>query len=214
MDNYASFCFVEELPELLADVNALEARLRLAGNGVGADRVIRAYSQLKTDLTAMGAAMAVRATEILRRHEHDSRVRPDTLGGGGPALEDYLVCEPVPTFGGMSWGSIGVANETLLDAEVEWWWTNEEGYTGHVGRVLYGTFEPGGAPPDASEFRQHPLFEPSRGASGVIRNPIPARRFILHALPDIGAEWHTAFDAVKATFSAEIAAAMAPRVRP
>src|SRR5215831_239537 len=211
MDDYATWCYVRELPELLVDLNRREAQERARGNAVGADALIRAYSRFKLELTAMGVSIAEEGTKIVRRHEHDSRVRPDTFGGGGARLEDHLRCEPLPLFKGISWGSVGIVNETELDAEVPWWWTNEEGYSGHVGRVLYGEFVGmgGSMPPDPLEFRTHPLFQPGPGGSGVIRNPIPARHFVASAAPEIMTAWHAAYDAVYADFLAEIDVALA-----
>lgn len=209
--NYAYYLYVTELPELLAATNALEARLRLAGNSLGADQVIRAYSQLRAELEALGVTMAVRGTEILREKERSSRVRPDTQGAGGPRLGDNLDCDPLP----IVWGSVGIANEDLLDRNVPWWSTNEEGSSARVGKVLYGVFEPGEAAPEGGlqQNREHPLFQPlpSKGSpSGLIRNPIPARRFIEHSIPEIDVLWRDAFDAIKATFVTQITLAQVP----
>lgn len=207
MDDYAYYLYVNELPELLAATNALEARLRPT-DPVGADRVIRAYATLRDELIALGFSVSAKGTEILRDQERKSRVRPDTLGEGGPRLEDYLDCDPLSA---VLWGSVGIANETRLDENVEWWSTNEEGSTSRVGHVLYGVFQPGEAVPDAGEFREHPIFEarPSGTfrASGVIRNPIPARRFVEHSIADIELVWLAGFDRIKQTFIDEVSIA-------
>lgn len=204
MDDYAYFLYVNELPELLVATNALEARLRAAGNPVGANRVIRAYGVLRDELLALGLSVSTEGTKILREKERTSRVRPDTLGEGGPRLEDYLQADPLSA---TLWGSVGIANETLLDHGVEWWSTNEEGSSARVGGVLRGVFGPGEAAPDAGEFREHPIFEPGRGGSGVIRNPIPARHFVEHSIPEIEALWLAGFNAIKAKFMAEVTVA-------
>lgn len=208
MDSYAFTCYVRDLPAIESEAKALEAKMRLEGRVAGAARVAAAASTLKRELLAMGVYVAEEGTRILREKERGSRLRPDTGGGGGERLEDHLVCDPIPSLGGIGWGSVGIANETELDADVEWWWTQESGYDGHVGRVLYGVFMPGEAHPSAEEFRQHPLFE-ARGkgedrGSGVIRNPIPARHFVQDAIPEIEAIWHARFATIKAAWEAEL----------
>lgn len=208
MDQYAFFCFVRELPQLLSATNLLADSLRASGNVAGADRVVSAYGALREGLVAMEATVAAEGTKILRDHERSSRVRPDTLGQGGPRLGDHL---HVDSLGSILWGSIGVANETELDAEVPWWPTNEVGSSARIGGVLHGLFQPGGAPPEGASFRQHPIFESTgeggEGGMGVIHNPIPARRFIERSIPDIEAAWRAGFGALKTTFMAEVALA-------
>lgn len=210
MDDYAFFMYVADLPELLTATNALEIRLRAAGNTLGADRLLKAYGALRDGLIAMEVQISAEGTKILRSHEEKSRVRPDSLGGGGPRLEDYLHVDPLST---ALWGSIGIANETELDAEVPWWSTNEEGSSARIGGVLYGVFEPGAAAPSPTSFREHPLFQSQTGegaGSGVIKNPIPARRFVEHAIPEIEALWRDAFEALKRAFVYEIDRAQVP----
>lgn len=207
-DSYAFTCDVLNFIDVEAEAVALEAELRLAGNAVGADRAARAVATLKVGLAAMSANVAALGTEILRRHERDSRLRPDSLCEGGERLGDHLVCDPI-----FPLGSVGIANESELDAEVPWWATNEQGSSALVGRVLYGVFQPGGEAPDSGQFRQHPIFEPgpAKGSpSGRIRNPIPARRFVEHAIPEIEALWLAEFRALKAAYAAEITAARVP----
>lgn len=205
--DYASYAVVSKLPELQAAADAAETRLRAEGNAIGADKVLRAYIALRDGLIALADRMSVRGTEILRAKERESRVRPDTLGGGGPRLEDYLDVSPLTAIP----GSIGIADETTLDAHVPWWVTNEVGSSKNVGRVLFGAFlDAGGGgatPPDSGQFRQHPLFEAGateNPGSGVIRNPIPARYFVRDAVAEITAEWHAGFSALVADYIAEV----------
>ncbi len=214
MDDYAFYCWVDDLPELLAATNSLETRMRESGNIVGADRVLKAYGTLRDELAVLGVRMATKATEILREKELSSRVRPDSLAAGGERLGDHLYADELPVV----WGSIGVANETELDSTVPWWYTNEQGSSGRVGGQLFGVFQPGEALASASEFRVHPIFEPKGAGSGgeasasTITNPIPARRFIEHSIPEIVALWRGSFDVLKANFMTEVtlAEAMAP----
>lgn len=207
MPDYASYAVVSKLPELQAAADAAETRLRAEGNSIGADKVLRAYIALRDGLIALGQRMSQRGTEILRRKEEESRVRPDSLGGGGPRLEDYLQVDPLPVIP----GSIGIADETLLDAHVPWWVTNEVGSSANVGRVLFGAFLNAGGggetPPSSGERRQHPLFDAGaseNAGSGVIKNPIPARYFVRDAVAEIQAEWHAGFSALVKDYIAEV----------
>jgi len=211
MAEFAFYEFARGWPELVAAVDALEVRLRDAGRVVAADMVLKAYGLMRDELLVLARDVSVEGTRILRDMEKRTRVRGDTGGQGGKRLEDHLFVEPTEQQNLLP-GSVGIANETTLDANVEWWWTNEEGYSGHVGRVLYGFFSGGGddAPPSRDEFRQHPLFTPGYSpvsGGGVIKEPIPARRFIEKSIPIIDKLWRTQFDAIKARFDVALARA-------
>lgn len=206
MSRYAFYLYVKDLPELIAATNALEVKLRREGRPVAADRLLKAFGVLDVELEELSIKAAAKATELLRDSERHTRVRPDTQGGGGPRLEDSLDADPLLVLP----GSVGVANEDTLDGAVPWWITNEVGSSARLGGRLFGSFFGGGdsQPPDSSQFRVHPLFEPGAPESGagvgIITNPIPARRFILGALPGIEAEWKSSFEAIKRKFDAEL----------
>lgn len=207
MPKYAFYLFVKDLPELVVATNNLEVRLREQGRPIAADRLLRAFATLEEDLQALSIKAATKATDLLRESERSTRVRPDTQGLGGPRLEDSLEADPLVVLP----GSVGVANEELLDRVVPWWITNEVGSSARLGDKLFGSFFGDGGdsqPPDASQFREHPLFAPGPAESGagvgVIRNPIPARRFILDSLPAIEAEWRAGFSVVKRRFDEEL----------
>jgi len=204
MAEYAFYEFARGWPELVAAVDGLEVRLREAGRPIAADMVLKAYGLMRDELLVLARDVSAEGTLILRDMEKKTRVRGDTQGDGGERLENHLYVEPTEQQNLLP-GSIGIANEDTLDAKVEWWWTNEEGYSGHVGRVLFGFFEGDGdyAPPSRDEFRVHPLFVPGSSpvsGSGVIKEPIPARRFIEKSIPLIDRLWRTQFDAIKARF--------------
>ncbi|MDQ2876515.1 MAG: hypothetical protein M3Y33_17630 [Actinomycetota bacterium] len=215
MAEYAYYELVHSWPELILAINQLEIRLRTQKRPVGADILLRGLTVFRADLERLGLDMAAFATEALRRHERDSRVRPDTAGQGGPRLGDNLLAEPLLV--GLVPGSIGVANETHLDHSVPWWITNEIGSSANVGRQLFGAFfEPGGeAAPHGDLFREDALFRPGAGpfsGVGYIENAIPARRFIAAAVPDINAEWQSRFLAAKSRFDLKMTEALASPV--
>lgn len=207
MDDYASYCVVSKFPELQIAADQLETELRAEGRLAAADKVLLAYVALRDGLLTLSDRMAIRGSEILKRDEEQSRVRPDTLGGGGPRLEEYLRCDPLPIVP----GTLGIANETLLNAHVPWWVTNEIGNSSNIGRVLFGAFFGAGQEetrPEGAERGVHPLFE-ARGSgefrgSGVIQHPIPARYFVRQAVHEIEAEWRAGFQALVADYIAEV----------
>lgn len=213
MTQFARYELVLDWPELVTAVSSLEKRLRAQGRPLAADTLLRGLFEFERELKAIGRKMAAFATEELRRRERDTRVRPDTQGGGGPRLGDYLVARPIDE--NLIPGSIGVADEDLLDAEVPWWITNEIGSSARIGGRLFGAFFGGGdvAAPSRDEFRVHPLFEPGNfgawGGSGVITEPIPARRFIAKAVPEIDRAWHAAIQAAKGRMNDEMTRALA-----
>lgn len=211
--DFAFINFVRDWPELQVGFNQLEIRLRRDGRPVAADMLLAATRRTRQQLERLEIEMAAFATEELRRQEHDTRVRPDTGGEGGNRLGDALVAEPLKE--SLMPGSVGVANQDLLDQKVPWWITNERGSSARVGGVLFGIFwgrgsggGAEGAVPDAGQFREHPLFAPAPasmgGGRGVIENPIPARHFVAKAVAVINAEWHRRFDTIKAQLDAEL----------
>jgi hypothetical protein len=210
-ERFASYTFVEDWPELIVAINELETRLRLNKKPVAADRLLDAYSAMRTSLLAMAREMAVFATETLKEMEKRTQVRPDTHGGGGARLEDNLLAEAIDQ--DVMPGAIGIADEDLLAARVPWWVTNEEGSSARVGGTLFGYFHGAGdeSPPDSTQFREHPLFSPATQDSndpnvglGIITHAIPERRFVKKALPIIDAEWQSRFRLIKATFDREL----------
>lgn len=211
MTEYASYAVVGELPGLQVAVAAKEAELRAAGDAYHADKLLRAYGKLLDGLILLQNRMAVRGSEILVKHEEDTRVRPDTMGEGGPRLEDFLRAEPIPVIP----GSIGIANEDLLDANVPWWTTNELGSHTQVdaGRILFGVFFGGGGggeetKPSKDLSRQDPLFEPRAAGeyrgSGRVTHPIPERRFVRDAVLEIQAIWYAELQVLIDTYVAEV----------
>lgn len=210
--DYAYYELVEEWPELVIAVNELDYRLRRSERPDAADILTRGLFEFKAELVRIGRTMAAKATEELKKQEKDTRVRPDTAGGGGKRLGDYLIAEPLDE--SLLPGSVGVANEDVLAASVPWWVTNEIGSSARVGGVLFGTFHGGGsaAPPDQTLFRQHALFTPNIGPGsglGIIEHPIPARRFILKSMPIVYAEWKVLVDAAKARMNDVMTRALA-----
>lgn len=210
--NYSYFEFVRDWPEMLVAMNQLEIRLRSSGHTLAADRLLKAVGVLRVELTDLSVRAAAKATELLKESERRTRVRPDTQGAGGPRLGDSLVAEPIG--GDLLPGSIGVNNEDLLDQNVPWWITNEEGSSANVGHTIFGTFTGGAgdAPPDPTLTRAHALFQPGRGPAsgrGVIKNPIPERRFVLKAIPQINAMWQAEARAIHTRFDNELTAVLA-----
>lgn len=204
---FAYYLFAEDLPELLGALNTEEAELRKYGHNALADKLLKAYGELMADLEYLSLTVSGAGTVALRESERTTRVRPDSLGDGAPRLEDSLVAEPLSELP----GSVGIANEELLDQDVPWWSTNEEGSSARVGGHIFGLFYSGGfgsaSAPNSGEFRQHPIFNPTieeGAAPGVIRNPIPARRFIRDAIPEIEQAWMRGFKAAKAKFDAVV----------
>lgn len=187
----------------------LEEVLIADGRPNQASLVRRAVAALEQDLKQVAHRTASLAHTEIKSHEVGSRVRPDTGGGGGPRLGDYIgtsnALEAVP-------GSVGVNHEpTLEDADVGWWWTNEEGYSGHIGRTFIGAFD--GTRPDPGQSRQHALLTIGKGVKGsgkgTIRNPIPERRFVRDGAGVAEVQWHGEVRAAKAKFMVEVRAAMA-----
>lgn len=187
------------LAKIEAEAVALAGVLEADGAHAQASQVRRAYLELLEDLRAVSVRVASLATDEIKNHEASSRVRPDTGGAGGPRLGDYVgKSDPLTEVE----GSVGINDEEPLYDNVSWWWTNEEGFSGHVGRTIVGLFDPGHAGPNPAEFRVHPLFTPMAGGRGVIHNPIPPRWFVRDGARLAEARWHAEIRAAKNKFLA------------
>lgn len=201
------------LAKLIGESLSLEQLLLADGTPNQAAVIRRATAELERELEAIGVKVAKAAQQEIRSLEVSTQVRPDTAGGGGPRLGDYIgTSAPLHTVP----GSVGINNERELeDNGVEWWWTNEEGYSGHIGRTFIGAFE--GTRPTPGEFRTHALLEIGKGVKGsgkgTIRNPIPERRFVRDGAAAAQAQWHAEIQAAKARFMASVTGAMASAAR-
>lgn len=189
--DFAYIEFFDYLPELADAVRDKELRLRGKGHRLLADRLLAAFGTFDRELRVMAQDVSRKATEIVREEERSTRVRPDT---GRRELESAIFCKPLD---GLP-GAVGIADKSVLDAAVPWWTTNEVGSSARVGGVLFGTFTGGASDsrPDPAQRRQHALFDPGRGPNagmGIIKEPIPARRFVLKSIPPIVALWEREF---------------------
>lgn len=214
IDDYSVIFPTVGLTELKADAIALSARLDADGEKAMAFAVRRNLLELLEKLKSIAARTAVDAQSEIKDAELSSRVRPVPTGDD-VSLQDFLGrSNPLPEVE----GSVGVNDEALLDANVSWWWTQEEGYAGHVGREVKGYFYAQGytaaSAPNPSEFRQHPLFAAGssrgggpRGGKGrrmTIQRPIDERRFVRDGAKAAEAHWHAAIAQARTEYSARL----------
>jgi len=190
------------LAALEREALSLSATLEADGTPAQASLVRSAFMRLLQELEAIALKTATFAEKSIKSHEIDSRVRPH--GGTSPLNHFIGVSHPLPAVE----GSVGINYEPDLYANVPWWWTNEEGYSGNLGRKFIGAFGGGGGwtKPDPSQFREHPLLRIGKGpgtGKGTIRHPIPARRFVEDGSQEAEVAWHAEIRAAKARFMRE-----------
>lgn len=204
--------------------------LEAAGYPVLASELRRAWVTFTDEVKTVARNIAAVAAAGIVTEERKSRVRPDTNGDGGRRMEDFLgISAPLDAVP----GSVGINYEPALAANVPWWWTNEEGYSGHVGRVVHGLFYDAGytgaSAPNPGLSQQHPLFRaegpqrdsnaygpghdfqaPTSGGKGtrpgmLIKNPIPARHFVEKGYTEAETKWHAEMARAKARFDSSVA---------
>lgn len=214
MDTFSRVLYISDWPELVQQADSLSSQLESRGFRPQAARVVKAFVRAREQLTDLAIRFSAQATDAMREVEKAERHRPDTGGGGGERLEDHILAEPLNVIP----GSVGLNNETQMDKNVRWWRALEEGTDALVGRVLYGHFYEADfvnpSAPNAAEAGKHPLFRSERPfqgedrASGVIRNPIPERRMILHGIEAIEKHWHSQIALIRDELAAEWGKAM------
>lgn len=209
IDDYTWTLTTSDLAMLERETIALADTLVADGAGGQASIVRNAYFELLRDLKAIARRTAAAADRAIKDAEIGSRVRGH--GGGGPSLGDFIgksdAVDEVE-------GSVAINDEPHLEnAGVGWWWTNEYGYSGHIGRQIQGVFLPSGTPPIAGGGGDV-LFVPGRGGKGTIQNPIPDRHFVEDGMRAARTDWHSAVDAARAKFMATVRAAVRGAPRP
>lgn len=231
-DDYSALLVTRHLADLEEQVTATVLLLELDGAVATATVLRAAYQRLVAELDGVAREIAVKAQQYIVQAEADSRLRPNPTGDSEPHLEDFLGhSAPLPAVN----GSVGLNDESVLYNNVSWWWTQEEGYAGHVGREVVGFFFDSGysspAAPDPARFREHPLFSPGRaqrdayaelgfdggagprGGSGrrmTIHNPIPARHFVRDGVLRTEGEWHDRVRRARARFDEAVTKALRP----
>jgi hypothetical protein len=202
---FAFVCYGKDIPDVLRNSLKTEQALRRHGFVKEAKQLGSDFEQLGRGLEGLGAQLAVLGSATLREVERATRVRPEARRPGHKSLNDALFTRPLAIPGG-----IGIADFVVLDRDVEWWPTNEFGSSARVGGRLFGTFygATGAGPPDASQFREHPLFQPGPNGSlagvGIIENPIPARHFIEKSITVIDKAWRTRYKALVGDFNKQL----------
>jgi hypothetical protein len=207
-DAYSGILATFDLPELRDAVYQAAVLFEADLKPQLASRARRAFISLVQELDRIAVDIARLARHEIVQEEVQSRVRPDTGGGGGPRLEDFLgESHPLPTLP----GSVGINFEPVLEDNVPWWWTNEEGYDGLIGHEVRGFFFDSGftaaSAPNPDQFREHPLFRPGgRGPKMTVQDPIPERRFVQRGYESATAAWHARVAAARDRFDKESAA--------
>lgn len=230
-DEYSAVLFTRGLADMEAEVYKTIEFLIADGTPTQAAVLRQAYERLLSDLRKLAREVAVKAEQWIKEAELKSRLRPRGAIGSPnhdvETIQDHLgQSHPLP---GVE-GAVGINAEPPLYDNVSWWWTQEEGYSGHVGREVKGYFFDAGysnpAAPDPSRFREHPLFMAGSKSAGLyadlgfsggggprggkgrkmtIQNPIPPRHFVRDGVQRAEAEWHRQHATARRRFDRELA---------
>jgi hypothetical protein len=231
LDAYSVILVKRGTAAVAEEVTRIEAMLEATGHRARAVLLRSAYVDYVDELRVIAREVAQLAHRSIVEEEKRTRVRPDThdpsAEGGNERLETWLgYSDPIPELP----GSVAVNDMRKLDRHVPWWWTNEAGFSGHIGRVVHGFFYDAGftgaSRPNPAEFREHPLFraEGPQRESGfrkdgklpprstpkgtrpgmLIKNPIPERRFVRRGAEIAEREWHSRVQRVRSAFIAKV----------
>jgi hypothetical protein len=174
-------------------------------------KVLLAYDQFNRDLETLAQRTAQQVDLEIQRQLARTAKRPDTRTK--PHIRDHIVSRP-SRLAGIPTGWVGTADIDELDKVVNplspgygpYWRTQEEGYTGHVGRRIHGLFfgagMSGGGEPPRAVYRggggPHPIFVASPiGGPGVIQESIAPRRFIANGNKIVGVKWLAQLKAIE-----------------
>lgn len=202
VDDYSIVLPTRGFASMVRDAIQLDDVLVADGTPAQAQLVRKALSTLERELAEIATRIAALAHKEIVGHEASSRVRPAATGELEAVIGQSHPLPAVP-------GAVGINDETELQ-DVSWWWTNEEGFSGHLGRTFIGAFE--GTRPDPARFREHALLRVGKGpgsGKGTIKNPIPERRFVREGGAVAELEWHREVRAAKRRFMQTVTAAVA-----
>lgn len=161
-------------------------------------KVTKIQTDFAQNLDQIAKLVAVNSQKMIVASLRSKLVRPPT--GIHPGLEDVIWCTPVST-GPFSFGQVELAWVSKLDEAVNpeggvlpYWRAQEFGYSGNLGRRLFGTFSGGAADamPTALQFRQHAVFTFGDGPNaglGTITRPIPAKHFLRDGTDEAETQW-------------------------
>lgn len=161
--------------ELLAECLVIARELP---GGLGAEIAdLLAGVREAVDLAAVQTAKT--GSESAIQHLNVSRVRPEAGGfrGGRKRLNEGIHSEALGG-GAVGIGAIGELDSVVGTDGKPYWRAQEFGYTGNVGRVVLGFFQPGSSAPSQAQFRQHGVFVAGDGPPMHIQRPIQARHFM------------------------------------
>jgi hypothetical protein len=205
-ENYSGFLTNVGFAPLLRDVAHLKRDLAADGRQNQAALVQAAFDSFVAALQKIARETAVYAEQAVKDAEVGSQVRGH--GGQGPSMTDFIGrSASIPDIP----GTVGINDEDYLDANgVDWWWTNEEGFAGHIGREIVGFFTPSFTKPQAGGSGDTSFLPRKKGGVGIIEEPIPARYFVREGFDDAKRVWHSRIQAAEADFVAALRSAVRP----
>lgn len=174
----------------------LEASLRLRGRTNDSLKVALLYADLRAGYQRLSVTAAERVEELIRERIRATSVRPPTSG----ALEGAIRAQPLHTSipaGAVSIGDIAVLDEATTRERrgrvyKPYWWAQERGYAGNVGREVRGFFTTGSGdrhPASGAQKRMHPYFEAQKGPKMIIGDPIEPRHFLRDGIANLLPEY-------------------------
>lgn len=218
MPNYAREFVPVGLPLVIEASLMLEQQYVRSRQPNIAARIRAARLKFERDLRSLSTRYSKIADQEIKRvlASDPVSVARGTSGGrrrGGRGLRSHIKSRPLAGIpGGVGVGDIDElqkAQDPDYPQDGSYWKVQERGYSGHVGREVYGHFynSPRGGEgyaPSQDRVRSDAFFRPeSPGHKLRIKNPIPAKFYLRDGSAEAGAKWMVEYDKIEARFLRE-----------
>lgn len=218
MPNYAREFVPVGLPLVIEASLLLEREFVRARQPNIAARIRAARTKFERDLRSLAVRYSKIANQDIKQvlNSDPVSVSRGTSGGrrrGGRGIRSFIKSRPLAGIpGGVGVGDIDELQKAVdpdYPQDGSYWKVQEAGFSGHVGREVYGHFynSPRGGQgyaPSKDRVRTDAFFRPEKpGRKLKIKNPIPAKWYLRDGSAEAGRKWQVEYNRIEARFLRE-----------